>query len=70
MAAQSSTPIGGGIILVHYIIYLIIIVIYKRKNVLTISENKIEYYNIRKGKIVIEKNNIIYLNAFLLFLLL
>ena len=59
MATQSPAPIGGGIILVPYIIYLIILVIYKRKNVLTISENKIEYYNIRKGKIVIEKNNII-----------
>lgn len=49
---------GSGILLIPYIIYLIALVVYKRRNVLIIYENKIEYYNLLKGKMIIEKKAI------------
>lgn len=58
IATREPVYAGSGILFIPYIIYLLALVVYKRKNVLIIYENKIEYYNLLKGKIVIEKKSI------------
>ena len=50
--------IGSGILFIPYIVYLIALVVYKRKNVLNIYENKIEYYRVFRKKLIIEKSEI------------
>ncbi len=50
--------IGAGLLFIPYILYLISLLIYKRKNVLTIYESKIEYYGLLKGRIIINKKDI------------
>lgn len=56
---KQHVPFVSGIFLIPYVIYLIALLIYKRKSVLVIYENRIEYYSLKKGKIVIEQQDII-----------
>ena len=59
MSIKQHVPLVSGIFLIPYVIYLIALLTYKRRSVLVIYENRIEYYSLKKSKIVIEQQDII-----------